>query len=102
MNRLNREQTPWTGAVAPAARFCGTDSVADLLKDCARMGLLDELRSTLGLEAKPDQQAALRAVRDLVYELNGEDRAAYGEKVLSELSLRLNDISNCNLLSSRD
>ncbi len=30
------------------------------------------------------------------YELNGEDRAAYGEKVLSELSLRLNDISNCN------
>ena len=30
------------------------------------------------------------------YELNGEDRAAYGEKVLSELSFRLNDISNCN------
>lgn len=30
------------------------------------------------------------------YELNGEDRAVYGEKVLSELSLRLNDISNCN------
>ncbi|MEI7789128.1 MAG: DUF1016 N-terminal domain-containing protein [Chlorobiaceae bacterium] len=30
------------------------------------------------------------------YELNGADRAVYGEKVLSELSLRLNDISNCN------
>ena len=30
---------------------------------------LDELRAKLGLEAKPDQQAALQAVRDLVYEL---------------------------------
>jgi len=52
-------------------RVCMTDSVADLLKDCTRMGLLDELRATLGLEAKPDQRAALRAVRDLVYELAG-------------------------------
>lgn len=31
------------------------------------------------------------------YELNGADRAAYGEKVLSELADRLTDISNCNL-----
>ncbi len=30
------------------------------------------------------------------YELNGADRAAYGEKVLSELADRLTDISNCN------
>ena len=28
------------------------------------------------------------------YELNGADRAVYGEKILLELSLRLNDISN--------
>ena len=35
------------------------------------MGLLDELCSTLGMEAKPDQRATLRAVRDLVYELAG-------------------------------
>jgi hypothetical protein len=47
MNRLDREQTPWTEPVAPAARLLGTDSVADLLKDCSRMGLLDELRATL-------------------------------------------------------
>ena len=71
MNRLDRERTPWADAVTPAARLYGTDSVADLLKDCARMGLLDELRSTLGMEAKPDQRAVLRAVRDLVYELAG-------------------------------
>ncbi|WPL18261.1 hypothetical protein Thiowin_03325 [Thiorhodovibrio winogradskyi] len=30
------------------------------------------------------------------YELNGADRAAYGEKVLSELAKQLSDISNCN------
>jgi hypothetical protein len=71
MNRLDREQTSWTVTEAPAGRGFGTDTVADLLKDCARMGLLDELRTILGLEAKPDQQAALRAVRDLVYELAG-------------------------------
>jgi hypothetical protein len=71
MNRLDRERTPWTDAVAPTARLFGADSVADLLKDCSRMGLLDELRATLGLEATPDQPAVLRAVRDLVYELAG-------------------------------
>lgn len=30
------------------------------------------------------------------YELNGADRAAYGDKVLSELAKQLSDISNCN------
>ena len=30
------------------------------------------------------------------YELNGADRAIYGEKLLTELATRLNDISNCN------
>jgi predicted nuclease of restriction endonuclease-like (RecB) superfamily len=30
------------------------------------------------------------------YELNGSDRAAYGDKVLSALAGRLHDVSNCN------
>ena len=30
------------------------------------------------------------------YDLNGADRAKYGDKVLSELATRLDDISNCN------
>ena len=30
------------------------------------------------------------------YELNGSDRAAYGEKVLPELAAQLGDLSNCN------
>ena len=57
--------------MASTEKLFGNDSVADLLKDCARMGLLDELRFTLGIEAKPDQRAVLRAVRDLIYELAG-------------------------------
>jgi hypothetical protein len=71
MNRIHREQTPWTGAVAPAARFFGTDSVADLLKDCAQMGLLDELRETLGGSGQTDHRDTVQTVRDLVYELAG-------------------------------
>ena len=71
MNRVKREQTPWTGAVAPASRYLGTDNVADLLRDCAQMGLMDDLRAALESEDKPDQRAALQAVRDLVYELAG-------------------------------
>ena len=71
MNRIEHEQTPWTGAVAPASRFCGTDSVADLLKDCAQMGLLDELRETLGCNGQTDHRDTLQVVRDLVYELAG-------------------------------
>jgi len=71
MNRLEREQTPWTAGPMSVARIHMTDSVADLLKDCTQMGLLDELRSTLGMDAMPDQPAVLRAVRDLLYELAG-------------------------------
>ena len=71
MNRIDREQTPWTGAVAPASRFSGTDSVADLIKDCAQMGLLDELRETLGGSGQTDHRDTIQTVRDLVYELAG-------------------------------
>jgi hypothetical protein len=71
MNRIQREQAPWTGAMAPASRFCGTDSVADLLKDCAQMGLLDELREALGSQVQTDHRDTIQVVRDLVYELAG-------------------------------
>jgi len=82
MNRLEREQTPWPGAAAPASRLLGNDSVADLLKDCAQMGLLEELRAKLGLEAKPEQRATLQAIRDLVYELAGANNRDLAVDVL--------------------
>ena len=71
MNRIEREQTPWTGAVAPGSRLLGTDSVADLLRDCAQMGLLDELRETLAGHGETDRRDTLQVVRDMVYELAG-------------------------------
>jgi hypothetical protein len=98
MNRLDREQTPWTSALAPTGRLGVPDSVADLLKDCARMGLLDELRSTLGLEVKPDQRAALRAVRDLVYELAG----ARNRDLAVDVLIHATGIAEFDQLSLRD
>ncbi len=71
MNRLERDHTPRNGPAVPAPRLSGCDNVSDLLKDCAQMGLLEELRATLGCEAKPDHTDTLQVVRDLVYELAG-------------------------------
>ena len=82
MNRIEREQTPWTGAVAPASRFSGTDSVADLLRDCAQMGLLDELRETLGGNGRTGHRDTTQVVRDLVYELAGAKNRDFAVDVL--------------------
>jgi hypothetical protein len=71
MTQIEREKPPWTDAVAPALRLCGTDSVTDLLRDCAQMGLLEELRETLGSNGQTDHRDTLQVVRDLVYELAG-------------------------------
>jgi hypothetical protein len=53
-----------------AARFPVAESVRDVLRDCEQQGLLDELQQALGIVPRPDE-AAVRAVRDLVYELAG-------------------------------
>ena len=42
-----------------------------MLKDCAELGLLDDLRTALGAPSFGNDGSALRAVRDLVYELAG-------------------------------
>ncbi len=98
MNRLEREQTPWTGAEAPASRYLGTDNVADLLRDCTQMGLLDELRTRLGLDTRPDQQAALQAVRDLVYELAG----AKNRDLAVDVLIHATGVAEFDQLSLRD
>jgi len=46
------------------------DNVRDVLQDCAQQGIIEELRQALGLEPRHDD-AAVRVVRDLVYELAG-------------------------------
>jgi hypothetical protein len=56
--------------VPAVARFPVVESVRDVLRDCEKQGLLEELRQALGIVPRPDE-AAVRAVRDLVYELAG-------------------------------
>jgi hypothetical protein len=60
----------YNAPVPAVARFPVAESVRDLLRDCEQQGLLDELQQALGIVPRPDE-AAVRAVRDLIYELAG-------------------------------
>ena len=62
--------THQTNVGITAVRTPVADGVRDILKDCEQRGLLEELRQALGIEPRTDQ-AAVRAIRDLVYELAG-------------------------------
>lgn len=96
MNRLERSLSPWNGPAVPASRI--GDSVGDILKDCAQQGLLEELRATLGHEVKPDQRAALQAVRDLVYELAG----AKNRDLAVDVLIHATGLAEFDQLSLRD
>lgn len=67
MNRFTADHFSRIGTAAPAARF----AVTDVVKDCTELGLMDELRSVLGITPSAGGGDAARAVRDLVYELAG-------------------------------
>ena len=62
INHLDR-----IGSASPPVRF----NVGDLPRDSAALGLTDDLRAAFNIGAPGDNEAALRAVRDLVYELAG-------------------------------
>ena len=61
---------------APAGRvepdFSGLDSAADMLRDAAKFGLLDDLRKLLGIENRYSGSDKLRIARDIAYEFAGE------------------------------
>jgi hypothetical protein len=60
---------------APASRvepdFSGFDSAADILRDAAKFGLLDELRNLFGMENGGSGTDKLRIARDIAYEFAG-------------------------------
>ena len=70
MNRIDHavDRDPRSAQAAARARI-GED-VLDVVRDCEQQGLMDDLRQALGIEPRSDQ-AAVRAIRDLVYELAG-------------------------------
>ena len=61
---------------APAGRvepdFSGLDSAADMLRDAAKFGLLDDLRKLLGVGSQDSEADKLRIARDIAYEFAGE------------------------------
>ena len=60
----------FAGRVEPD--FSGLDSAADMLRDAAKFGLLDDLRKLLGMENGHSGADKLRIVRDIAYEFAGE------------------------------
>jgi hypothetical protein len=64
-----------------AARVGIGEDVLDVVRDCEQQGLVDELRQALGIESRSDQ-AVVRAVRDLVYELAGANNRDLAVDVL--------------------
>ena len=52
--------------------FSGLDSAADMLRDAAKFGFLDDLRKLLGMENVDSGVDKLRIARDIAYEFAGE------------------------------
>lgn len=97
MNRVERFHPQLNSRTAPAARVPAGDSVSDMLKDCAQLGLLDELRAELGLDRRNDR-ASVQAVRDLVYELAG----ARNRDLAVDVLIYATGVAEFDLLSLRD
>lgn len=70
MNRTDHANDRAPRSAYAAARASIGEDVLDVVRDCEQQGLVDALRQALGIEPRSDQ-AAVRAVRDLVYELAG-------------------------------
>ena len=51
--------------------YGGLDSAADIIRDAARWGLIDDLRRLLGLGSENSSQDTIRVVRDIAYEFAG-------------------------------
>lgn len=70
MNRIDHAIDRASRSAQAAARAGIGEDVLDVVRDFEQQGLVDELRQALGIEPRSDQ-AAVRAIRDLVYELAG-------------------------------
>ena len=60
-----------TSQITAPVQWTRSDTVTEAVRECAESGLLDELRAALAVDQQNEQSGALRAVRDLIYELAG-------------------------------
>jgi len=88
----------WSGPTTPPTWKGGGDTVADVLRECAEAGLMDELRGALADGQENEQGTALRAVRDLVYELAG----ARDRDLAVDVLIYATGIAEFDLTSLRD
>ena len=93
---LDRTFQRSSNLAAPSRDGAG-DSVRDILRDCEQQGLLDELRQALGVATNNDD-CAVRAVRDLVYELAG----AKDRDLAVDALIYATGVAEFDLLSLRD
>ncbi|MSU25536.1 MAG: hypothetical protein EXS32_17150 [Opitutus sp.] len=69
-----------------------------MIRDCTENGLIEELRAALALEMHDEPGAALRAVRDLVYELAG----AQNRDLAVDVLIYATGVAEFDLTSLRD
>jgi hypothetical protein len=69
-----------------------------VIRDCTENGLIEELRSALAVEMHDEPGAALRAVRDLVYELAG----AQNRDLAVDVLIYATGVAEFDLTSLRD
>ena len=94
MIRINSRHVDWIGTPPLPTGF----EVSDVLRDFAALGLTDDLRAALNADAPGDSRAALRAVRDLVYELAGSGNRELAVDVL----IHATGLGEFDCLSLRD
>ncbi len=102
MHGIHRFPQPVTadwraGRCAPSGG-ASCDTVVDMLRECESHGLIDELRAALAVTTHDEQGAALRVVRDLVYELAG----AKNRDLAVDVLIYATGVAEFDLTSLRD
>lgn len=69
-----------------------------MIRECTAIGVIDELRGALGTESRDEAGAALRALRDLVYELAG----AQNRDLAGDVLIYATGVAEFDLTSLRD
>ena len=75
-----------------------SEAVAEVIRECAAIGVIDELRGALGTESRDEAGAALRALRDVVYELAG----AQNRDLAVDVLIYATGVAEFDLTSLRD
>jgi hypothetical protein len=88
----------WRADRCRAQNGIAGEAVAEVIRDCTASGMIDELRAALAADSGAESVAALRAVRDLVYELAG----ARNRDLAVDVLIYATGVAEFDLTSLRD